>query len=133
MRHLTILVGLLVFLAAPLRAQDATPDAVPPVVAPDAAAPMPQIDRKRALAARLAGLVGFANVACADVRGDSELLQGTVRRLGVDPGDLDRGELGMLAQSYLETYRKDVPANCKRAIETFGASSTIVPNLIVRR
>ena len=39
----------------------------------------------------------------------------------------------MVARSYVETYRKDVPENCKRAIDTFGPSSRIVPNLIVKR
>ncbi|GJE57956.1 hypothetical protein [Methylobacterium trifolii] len=118
--------GLLASLMGPLPAETpADADAAPPVEK--------TLDRSRNLAAKLAGLVGFANTSCDDVKGDPDLLKAAVQRLGVPPEDLDRGELYMVATSYIETYRKDVPANCKRALETFGASSAMVPNLIVKR
>ena len=40
-----------------------------------------------------------------------------VSGMGVDPKDLESGELLLRARSYLEAYRKDVPANCKRAAD----------------
>ncbi|WP_375464310.1 hypothetical protein [uncultured Methylobacterium sp.] len=106
----------------------ASPDAAPSTAPID-----PKPDRTRNLAAKLAGLVGFANTSCPDVRGDPDLLRTAVRRLGLDPDDLDRGELALIVRSYMETYGKNVPENCKRAIETFGPSSVLVPNLIVKR
>lgn len=129
MRNTMILAGLLACLATPLAAQDANPPGAPPDSAPDAR----PVDKKRAMAAKLAGLVGFADTSCPDVHGDPALLKAAVERLGIDPKDLDQGDLALMTRSYLETYRRDVPENCKRAIETFGASSRIVPNLIVRR
>lgn len=99
----------------------------------DAEAPERKIEPKRALAAKLAGLVGFANASCDDVKGDPALLKDSVRRMGVEPDELEKGELYMVATSYIENYRKDAPANCKRALETFGPGSRIVPNLIVKR
>ncbi|TXM91397.1 hypothetical protein FV234_05115 [Methylobacterium sp. WL8] len=93
----------------------------------------PPMDKKRVMAARLTGLVGFTNSSCPDLQGDPVLLKGAVERLGIDPKDLEQGELAMVARSFSETYQKDVPANCRRAIETFGPSSRIVPNLIVKR
>ncbi|WP_246691605.1 hypothetical protein [Methylobacterium sp. WL12] len=129
MRDTMILAGLLACLAAPLVAQEATPSGGPPDSTPDA----PPMDKKRVMAARLTGLVGFTNSSCPDLQGDPALLKGAVERLGVDPKDLEQGELAMVARSFSETYQKDVPANCKRAIETFGPSSRIVPNLIVKR
>lgn len=129
MRDRMILAGLLACLATPLTAQEARP----PGAAPDAMPEARPVDKKKALAAKLAGLVGFANTSCPDVQGDPALLKVAVERLGIDPQDLDQGELALMARSYLETYKKDVPENCKRAIDTFGASSRIVPNLIVKR
>ena len=129
MRNTILLAALLAGLATPLVAQEAASPGAPPDSTPDA----PPMDKKRVMAARLSGLVGFANTSCPDLRGDPTLLQGAIERLGVDPKDLDQGELAMVARSYTETYRKDVPENCKRAIDTFGPSSRIVPNLIVRR
>lgn len=137
MRNTMILAGLLACLAVPLAAQETSPPAGPQAspsgAPPDSPPDAPPIDKKRVMAARLAGLVGFANTSCPDVQGDPALLKAAVERLGIDPKDLDQGELAMVARSYVETYRKDVPENCKRAIDMFGPSSRIVPNLIVKR
>lgn len=101
--------------------------------APPAAGTAPQLDKSQALAAKLAGLVGFVNVSCPELRGEPERLHDAVRSLGIEPASLDSGTLHFAAASYLEAYRKDVPANCQRAIDTFGPKSSIVPNLVVRR
>lgn len=129
MRDPMILAALFACLASPLAAQESSPPGAPPDSMPDA----PPMDKKRVMAARLAGLVGFANTSCPDIQGDPALLKSAVERLGIDLQDLEQGELAAISRSYVETYRKDVPANCQRAIETFGPSSRIVPNLIVRR
>ena len=137
MRNTMILAGLLACLSAPLAAQETSPPVAPQAsptgAPPDSPPDAPPIDKKRVMAARLSGLVGFANTSCPDVQGDPALLKAAIERLGVDPKDLDQAELAMVARSYVETYRKDVPENCKRAIDTFGPSSRIVPNLIVKR
>ncbi|WP_275586850.1 hypothetical protein, partial [Serratia marcescens] len=56
-----------------------------------------------------------------------------VSGMGVDPKDLESGELLLRARSYLEAYRKDVPANCKRAADLFGKDGSVVPGLVVPR
>ena len=119
--------------AAPGAAQGPAqgPAAAPPP--PPAEGAGPQLDRNQALAAKLAGLVGFVNVSCPELRGEPERLQAAVRRLGIEPEALNTGALHFAAASYLESYRKDVPANCQRALDTFGPTSGLVPNLVVRR
>ena len=129
MRDALILAGLLACLATPIAAQDAAAPGGPPNSMPDA----PAVDKKHGLAAKLSGLVAFVNAACPDLKGDPAVLNAAVERLGIDPKALEQGDLSAIARSYLETYRKDVPENCRRAIETFGPSSRIVPNLVVRR
>jgi hypothetical protein len=116
--------------AAPSQAP-AAPNQAP--AAPPAEGAGPQLDRNQALAAKLAGLVGFVNVSCPELRGEPELLHAAVRRLGIEPEALNTGALHFAAASYLESYRKDVPANCQRALDTFGPTSSLVPNLVVRR
>lgn len=136
MRAAVITASLLACLATPLTAQGGSSPETPAQGSPAQDGPAPDaspMDKRKTLAAKLAGLVGFANVACPDVQGDPALLKAAVERMGIDPADLDRGEIALLARSYLETYRKDVPENCRRAIETFGPSSPLVPNLIVKR
>lgn len=114
-------------LAAPAaRAQE-------PAAPPPAEGAGPQLDRNQALAAKLAGLVAFVNAACPDLRGETERLHAAVRRLGVEPEALNAGLLQVAASAYQESYGKDVPGNCKRAIETFGSASRLVPDLVVRR
>jgi hypothetical protein len=104
-----------------------------PAAPPAAEGAGPQLDRNQALAAKLAGLVGFVNVACPELRGETERLNAAVRRLGVEPEALNTGLLHLAASSYLESYRKDVPGNCRRALDTFGPASRLVPDLVVRR
>lgn len=120
--------------------EPSTPPSTPPSTLPSAQPPPPpaegagpQLDRNQALAAKLAGLVGFVNVSCPELRGEPELLNAAVRRLGIEPEALNTGTLHFAATAYLESYRKDVPANCQRALDTFGPASTLVPNLVVRR
>jgi hypothetical protein len=115
------------------RAQEQAAPATPPPAPPAAEAKPPELARNETMAARLAGLVGFVNVACPELRGEPEQLQAAVRRLGVEPGAMNSGTLHFAAASYLESYRKDVPANCQRALDTFGPTSSLVPNLVVRR
>lgn len=117
----------------PARAQEPaapTPPASPP---PAAEAKPPELSKNETMAARLAGLVGFVNVACPDLRGELEQLQAAVRRLGIEPGALNSGTLHFAAASYLESYRKDPDANCRRAFDSFGPTGSLVPNLVVRR
>lgn len=113
----------------PARAQEPAAPAAPPA----GEAKAPQLDKNETMAARLAGLVGFVNVACPELRGEPEQLQAAVRRLGIDPGALNSGTLHFAAASYLESYRKDPDANCKRAFDSFGPTGSLVPNLVVRR
>ncbi|KAB1076238.1 hypothetical protein [Methylobacterium planeticum] len=100
---------------------------------PDAPAADPRVERQRNGAAKLAGLVAFVDVFCPEAKGDPQRLRGAVSRLGVDPGELAQGELHLRAKAYTEIYQKDVPANCKRAVETFGEGGSAVPGLIVRK
>ncbi|GJD89057.1 hypothetical protein [Methylobacterium hispanicum] len=93
----------------------------------------PELAKNETMAARLAGLVGFVNVACPELRGEPEQLHAAVRRLGVEPGALDAGTLHLAATAYLESYRKDPEANCRRAFDSFGPSGSLVPNLVARR
>ncbi len=111
----------------PARAQE---PAAPP---PAAEAKPPELSKNETMAARLAGLVGFVNVACPELRGEPEQLQAAVRRLGLEPAALDSGTLHFAAASYLESYRKDPEANCKRAFDGFGPEGKLVPNLVARR
>ena len=98
---------------------------------PDGPAGDPKVERQRNGAAKLAGLVAFVDASCLDAKSDPELLSIAVARLGVDPAELARGELYLRAKAYTEIYQKDVPANCKRAVETFGKAGTTMPGLIV--
>ncbi|MGU3540303.1 hypothetical protein [Methylobacterium sp. A54F] len=93
----------------------------------------PEIEPKRNNAAKLAGLVGFVNTACPELAADTARFKVAVERLGLDPAELEQGDLHLRALAYLESYRKDVPANCARALETFGPESRIVPGLVTRR
>jgi hypothetical protein len=115
------------------RAQEQAAPATPPPAPPAAEAKPPELARNETMAARLAGLVGFVNVACPELRGEPEQLQAAVRRLGVEPGAMNSGTLHFAAASYLESYRKDPEANCKRALDGFGPTGNLVPNLVVRR
>lgn len=117
----------------PVRAQEPTAP-TPPAPAPSTTeAKPPELSKNETMAARLAGLVGFANVACPDLRGEPEKLQAAVRRLGVEPGALDSGTLRAVAAAYQDSYRKDPEANCRRAFDSFGPTGSVVPNLVVRR
>lgn len=115
------------------RAQGTAAPAAPSVAPPAGEAKAPELGKNETMAARLAGLVGFVNVACPDLRGEPEQLQAAVRRLGIEPAALNSGTLHFAAASYLESYRKDPDANCKRAFDGFGPTGNLVPNLVVRR
>ncbi|KAB1074455.1 hypothetical protein [Methylobacterium planeticum] len=82
-------------------------------------------------AAKLAGLVGFVNTSCPDLRSNQNLFKTAIERMGVNLDELERGELLLRARSYLEAYRKDVPASCTRAAELFGPNGTILPNIVL--
>ncbi len=100
---------------------------------PPAEAQGPPLAKNEVLAARLAGLVGFVDAACPELRGAPEQLQAALRRLGVEPGALDSGTLRAVAAAYQDSYRKDPEANCRRAFDSFGPSGSLVPNLVARR
>ena len=116
-----ILTGLFASLAAPLAAQEAPPGAPSPA------------ERQRNNAAKLAGLVAFVDASCPDLRGDPDKLRMAVTRLGVDPAELNQGDLHLRAKAYTEIYQKDAEASCKRAVETFGEAGKAIPGLIVRK
>ncbi|GJE07188.1 MULTISPECIES: hypothetical protein [Methylobacterium] len=97
------------------------------------APPGGEITGPRNNAAKIAGLVGFVNVSCDALKGDTDRFKAVVSGMGVDPKDLESGELLLRARSYLEAYRKDVPANCKRAADLFGKDGSVVPGLVVPR
>ena len=90
-------------------------------------------ERRRVQAAKLAGLAGFVNLECPDLRSDPARLKQTVEALGVDDAGLETGDLHLIATRYIETYRKDVAANCRKAEETFGPRGSVIPGLIVPR
>ncbi|AWN36986.1 hypothetical protein [Methylobacterium radiodurans] len=113
----------------PAQAQEPAAPASPPA----GEAKPPELSKNETMAARLAGLVGFVNVACAELRGEPEQLKAALRRLGIEPGALDGGTLHLAATAYLESYRKDPEANCKRAFDGFGPEGKLVPNLVLRR
>ncbi|GJE27319.1 hypothetical protein [Methylobacterium organophilum] len=94
--------------------------------------PQPAAD-KRNNAAKIAGLAGFVNLSCPTLRTDTARLKSTVTAMGVSLEELEQGELRLRAQSYIEAYRKDVEASCKRAAELFGAEGRVVPGLFVAR
>src|SRR4051812_6834303 len=118
-----LLAALLVGLAAPVAAQSA----------PDGPAPDPRTERQRNNAAKLAGLVAFVDASCPGAKGDADRLRSAVSRLGVDPEELTRGDLHLRAKAYTEIYQKDVNANCRRALDTFGESGTAIPGLVIKK
>lgn len=115
MRRTMMLAAAAILLAAASQAGAATPEA------------------QRNNAAKIAGLVGFVNVSCPDLRSDQERFKAVLAGFGVTSEELDQGELMVRARSYVEAYRKDVPASCKRAVELFGRNGSVVPDLILPR
>lgn len=93
--------------------------------------PASTLDTKQKNAAKIAGLVGFVNVSCDTLRTDPERFQTVIGGMGVAVADLDKGELMLTARSYVDAYRKDIPANCKRAAEMFGPEGKVVPGLVL--
>ncbi|HEX8417977.1 MAG TPA: hypothetical protein VF641_10280 [Methylobacterium sp.] len=115
-------------IAALLAASLTTPVGAEPEI--DARPPDSKAERQKNNAAKLAGLVGFVRSSCPEARADDERLKAVVLRLGVDPADLEQGDLALRAKAYAEIYAKDVPANCARAIENFGETGTTMRGLI---
>ncbi|WP_236960589.1 hypothetical protein [Methylobacterium durans] len=96
--------------------------------APDgAAAP------KGETAAKLAGLAGFVNLSCPDLRSDPERLKAVIHSLGYEMTDLERGTIRLSAHGYMEAYRRNVPESCARAAALFGQTGSVVPGLVVPR
>jgi hypothetical protein len=138
MKRILLAAALTTFLVHPSAAQPAPAGpaqegSAPEGSAPKGPAPDPKTERQRNGAAKLAGLVAFVDASCPEAKGDPERLRIAVTRLGVDPRELTEGELSLRAKVYTEIYQKDVPANCKRAIETFGEAGTTIPGLVVRK
>ena len=93
--------------------------------------PAGNLDSKKNNAAKIAGLVGFVNVSCDALRTDPERFKDVIGSMGVTLTDLDQGELMLKARSYLDAYRQDIPASCKRATELFGPDGKVVPGLVL--
>lgn len=113
----------LIALAAPALAQPA------PEPSPEEA----KRERQKNNAAKLAGLAGFVDQSCPDSKADRDRLRSVVTRLGIDPAELDQGDLFVRTKTYVEIYQKDVAANCARAVQNFGESGTTIPGLIGKR
>lgn len=99
-------------------------------------APSPEeskLERQKNNAAKLAGLAGFVDQSCPDAKADRDRLRSVVTRLGIDPAELDEGDLLMRTKTYVEIYQKDVAANCARAVQNFGETGTTIPGLIGKR
>lgn len=95
--------------------------------------PEARLERQKNNAAKLAGLAGFVDQSCPEMKPDRERLKAVVTRLGIDPAALDEGDLLMRTQTYIAIYRKDVPGNCARAVQNFGEAGTTLPGLIGKR
>ena len=109
---------------------------VAPATAQPATEPTPEeakLERQKNNAAKLAGLAGFVDQSCPDSKADRDRLKSVVTRLGIDPAELDDGDLLMRTKTYVEIYQKDVAANCARAVQNFGESGTTIPSLIGKR
>lgn len=93
----------------------------------------PPIDARRNNAAKLAGLAGFVNLACPNLRSDPARLKQAVEAMGVDVPSLETGDLQLAAHAYIEAYHRDVAESCRRAEERFGPSGSLIPGLILPR
>ncbi|MGU3662996.1 hypothetical protein ACLBX9_02210 [Methylobacterium sp. A49B] len=93
----------------------------------------PDLPAPKRNAAKIAGLVGFVNVHCGQLRTDSDRFKRAVQALGVDPAELDRDALLLEARSYLAAYEKDVPSSCQRADDLFGPGGKVIPGLFLPR
>ncbi|MCJ2034337.1 hypothetical protein [Methylobacterium sp. J-068] len=129
MRSTLTAVTLLGLLLGPARAQE------PPPAPPDGmpSGPVSPADRQRNNAAKLAGLIGFVRTHCPELSPDDARFRAVLARLGVPFDDLQAGDLHLRALAYAETYAKDVPANCARAVTNFGENGQTVPGLIAKR
>lgn len=90
-------------------------------------------DPRRNQAAKLAGLAGFVNLECPGLRSDPARLKQSVEAMGVDAANLEQGELLLAANAYIEAYRRDVPASCRKAEAMFGPAGSIIPGMVVPR
>lgn len=124
------LAAILALWGAAAVAQEAGPGSGP---TPDADRALPELPPKRNSAAKLAGLAGFVNLSCEAIRTDKERFTAAIEALGVQTPELEQGELRLRAQAYIDAYRKDVDANCRRAGEMFGQGGTVIPGLFVAR
>jgi hypothetical protein len=88
---------------------------------------------RRIQAAKLAGLVGFVNMACPDLRSDPARFKAAIEAMGVRLEELEEGELLLRARSYVEAYRGQAPEGCKKAVELFGQDGKVLPDIIVRK
>lgn len=122
MKHI-LAAALLLASSAPLSAQ--------PEI--DARPPDTKAERQKNNAAKLAGLVRFVKESCPEAQPDEARLKAVVTRLGIDPSDLEQGDLLLRVRAYAEIYAKDVPLNCAKAVENFGDSGTVIPGLVGRK
>lgn len=121
-----ILLASLLFgsLTLPLAAQPA-PDAPGP--------PDTKEERQKNTAAKLAGLLQFVSASCPEAKPNYETFKTVVRSLGLEPDALAGGELILRVKAYADVYSQDVPANCAKALENFGANGKTLPGLVVKQ
>lgn len=130
MRSTLTAMTLAAILAGPVRAQEPPPPP-PPEGLP--AGPESKADRQKNNAAKLAGLVGFVRIHCADLRSDDTRFRSVLASLGVQVEDLEAGDLHLRSLAYTDIYARDIPANCERAVTNFGESGRTIPGLIAKR
>lgn len=125
-----VLAGLLMGQAQAQDGRAGAPDGVP---SDPPAAPESKVERQRNNAAKLAGLLAFVRANCPDLQPNDARFKTVVASLGVAQDDLQAGDLQVRALAYADAYAKDIPANCARATENFGAGGRTIPDLLAKR
>lgn len=95
--------------------------------------PMPELTPTQTQAAKLAGLAGFVNLSCPEIRTEKDRFRAAIEAMRINPADLEQGALRLSAESYIMAYQKDVPASCRQAGELFGQNGRLIPGVFVAR
>ncbi|MFE1599384.1 hypothetical protein [Methylobacterium sp. ID0610] len=93
----------------------------------------PQPTSMQNKAAKLAGLAGFVNMSCPEIRADKDRFRAAVQAMKIDPDELEQGQLRLTAQSYIAAYQKDAATSCRRAAELFGRNGSVISGVFVSR
>lgn len=94
---------------------------------------MPELTPIQNKAAKLAGLAGFVNLSCPEIRTERDRFRAAIEAMQINPSDLEQGAMRMSAESYIMAYQKDVSASCRQAGELFGRNGNLIPGLFVSR